>query len=84
MGNDVILDEIHSYSDVSQAMVLEIIKALLKLQCRIHVGSATMPSVLKKRIFKLLGGKKNTYTVSLPLRAIDTFDRHIIHKLFCL
>jgi CRISPR-associated endonuclease/helicase Cas3 len=80
MGNDVILDEIHSYSDVSQAMVLEIIKALLKLKCRIHIGSATMPTVLKKKILKLLGGKKDTYIVSLPLRIVDTFDRHIIHK----
>ncbi|MDR0865777.1 MAG: CRISPR-associated endonuclease Cas3'', partial [Candidatus Symbiothrix sp.] len=30
-GCDVILDEIHTYSDFSQAMVLEIVKALLRL-----------------------------------------------------
>lgn len=79
-GNDVILDEIHSYSDVSQSMVLEIIKALLKLNCRIHVGSATMPTVLQKKILKLLGGTQHTYCKKLPKKAVDTFDRHIIHK----
>jgi CRISPR-associated endonuclease/helicase Cas3 len=80
IGNDVILDEIHSYSDVSQSMVLEIIKALLKLNCRIHVGSATMPTKLQKKILKLLGGTKRTYCKKIPKKIIDTFDRHIIHK----
>ncbi|MBU2471790.1 MAG: CRISPR-associated helicase Cas3' [Bacteroidetes bacterium] len=80
MGNDVILDEIHSYSDVSQSMVLEIIKALLKLNCRIHVGSATMPSVLQKKILRLLGSKKRTYCKTLPNDTLDTFDRHQIQK----
>ncbi|MFH0990836.1 MAG: CRISPR-associated helicase Cas3' [bacterium] len=81
MGNDVILDEIHSYSEIAQSMVLEIIKALLKLRCRVHVGSATMPLVLQKKILKLLGGKKQTYTVSLPQNTLVTFDRHIVHKI---
>jgi CRISPR-associated endonuclease/helicase Cas3 len=80
MGNDIILDEIHSYSDVSQSMVIEIIKALIKLNCRIHIGSATMPSILQKKILKLLGGKKRTYYVTLPEETLDTFDRHIVHK----
>ena len=80
MGNDVILDEIHSYSGTAQSMVLEIIKSLLKLNCRIHVGSATMPTDLQKKILRLLGGKKKTYSVSLPEGVLDTFDRHIIHK----
>jgi CRISPR-associated endonuclease/helicase Cas3 len=81
MGNDVILDEIHSYSEVAQSMVLEIINALLKLKCRIHVGSATMPLVLQMRILKFLGGKKQTYTVSLPKNTLATFDRHVVHKI---
>jgi CRISPR-associated endonuclease/helicase Cas3 len=61
-------------------MVLEIIKALLRLNCRIHVGSATMPTVLQKKILKLLGGTKYTYFKKTPKKVIDTFDRHIIHK----
>lgn len=80
MGCDVILDEIHSYSGTAQSMVLEIIKSLLKLNCHIHVGSATMPTDLQKKILKLLGGKRKTYSVSLPESILDTFDRHIIHK----
>ncbi|MCW5896730.1 MAG: CRISPR-associated helicase Cas3' [Bacteroidetes bacterium] len=80
MGNDVILDEIHSYSGIAQSMVMEIIKVLSKLECRIHVGSATMPSILQKSILKLLGGKKKTYAVSLSEGVLTTFDRHIICK----
>lgn len=79
-GTDVVLDEIHSYSGTAQSMVLEIIKSLLKLNCRIHVGSATMPADLQKKILRLLGGKKKTYAVSLANDVLDTFDRHIIHK----
>lgn len=79
-GNDVVLDEIHSYSDLAQSMVLEIVKTLLKLHCRIHVGSATMPSVLQENILKLLGGEKQTYVVTLPDKILDTFDRHTVHK----
>jgi CRISPR-associated endonuclease/helicase Cas3 len=81
MGNDVILDEIHSYSDVSRSMVLEIIKALLKLNCKIHIGSATMPFVLQKKLLRLLGGKKKVNYIKLDKDVLDTFDRHIIHKI---
>ena len=45
-GCDVILDEIHTYSDVMQSIVLRIIAILVALDCRIHVGPATMPTVL--------------------------------------
>ncbi len=79
-GCDVILDEIHSYSDVAQAMVLEIIKILLKLNCNIHVGSATMPSDLKSKIIKILGGTEQVYEVKLTENELDTFNRHRIIK----
>ena len=35
-GCDVILDEIHTYSDMTQAIVLRIIEILVSLDCRIH------------------------------------------------
>ena len=38
---DVILDEIHTYSDITQAIVLRIVEILVALNCRIHVGTAT-------------------------------------------
>jgi CRISPR-associated endonuclease/helicase Cas3 len=77
---DVILDEIHSYAGVVQSMVLEIIKVLLRLDCRVHIGSATMPSALTNAVLALLGGKQQTFVVNLPDEELDKFNRHIIHK----
>jgi len=79
-GTDVILDEIHCYSHVAQAMVLEIIRALLKLGCRIHIGSATMPTALTAKTLELLGGNSQVYQVKLPEDQRDTFDRHRVFK----
>jgi CRISPR-associated endonuclease/helicase Cas3 len=79
-GCDVILDEIHSYSGVAQSMVLEIIKALLRLECRVHIGSATMPSALTSAVLTLLGGEVATLVTKLSDEELDKFDRHIIHK----
>jgi CRISPR-associated endonuclease/helicase Cas3 len=77
---DVILDEIHCYSEVSQAMVLEIVKVLLMLNCRIHIGSATMPSILTDMVLKILGGESNVLITRLSDEELDTFDRHRIFK----
>ena len=79
-GCDVIMDEIHTYSDESQAMVIEIVKTLLTLNCRIHIGTATMPSVLYNELLKLLGGTANVYEVNLSPEILDSFDRHEINK----
>ncbi len=80
-GCDVILDEIHTYSDYSKSMVLEIVKTLLRLECRIHIGTATMPSVLYNELLSLLGGKEMVYEVKLPEPVLDSFNRHKIYKL---
>ncbi len=80
-GCDVILDEIHTYSSETQAIVLKIIEILKAIGCRIHVGTATMPSVLYDRILQLLGGKNEVYEVILPNDILKTFNRHIIHKV---
>ena len=80
-GTDVILDEIHTYSDYSRAMVLEIVKALLRLDCRIHIGTATMPSILYKELKIILGGDECVYEIQLSDEILDTFDRHLIDKL---
>ncbi len=79
-GTDVVLDEIHSYAKVAQAMVLEVVRALVRLGCRIHVGSATMPSDLVKKIIHLLGGEQCIFLVKLSDEQLDTFDRHIVYK----
>lgn len=80
-GCDVILDEIHTYSSEIQAIVLRIIEILRSIHCRIHVGTATMPSVLYNKILDLLGGKSEVYEVRLSHDILKSFNRHIIHKV---
>lgn len=80
-GCDVILDEIHTYSSETQAIVLKIIEILKSINCKIHVGTATMPTVLYDKILQLLGGKSEVYEVMLPDEILKTFNRHIIHKV---
>lgn len=80
-GCDVILDEIHTYSDVIQAIVLRIIDVLIHLDCRVHIGTATMPSVLYEKILEKLGGIKDVYEVRFDNCLLETFNRHIIHKV---
>lgn len=79
-GSDVILDEVHTYSDTSQALILKIIAVLKSLNCRIHVGTATMPSMLYDKIIDLLE-PENVYEVKLPEEKLNDFDRHVVHKL---
>ncbi len=79
-GCDIILDEIHTYSDYSQSMVLEIVKMLLKLNCSVHIGTATMPSALYNELLQLLGGEAQVYQVKLPDEILYSFNRHQIYK----
>lgn len=79
-GCDIILDEIHTYSETNQAIVLKIVEILFNIGCRIHIGTATMPSVLYNRLVEILGGTGNIYEVKLPDEVLDTFNRHIIFK----
>jgi len=81
---DIILDEIHTYSDTIQAIVLKVVEILCALNCRVHIGTATMPTVLYKRLLCILGGKENVYEVSLPLEMLDTYDRHIVFKAYMI
>lgn len=77
---DIILDEIHTYSETTQAIVLKIVEILCSINCRLHIGTATMPSVLYNRLLEILGGNEKVYEVKLPDSELDKFDRHIIHK----
>lgn len=79
-GSDIILDEVHTYSNSSQALILKIIAVLKSLNCRIHVGTATMPSILYAKIIDLLGSE-NVFEVKLPIEKLNDFDRHVVHKL---
>ncbi len=79
-GCDVILDEVHTYSGISQAIVLKIVTLLKDLSCRIHIGTATMPSVLYDKILETLG-KNTVYEVQIDDEVKDQFDRHEVHKI---
>lgn len=78
-GCDVILDEVHTYSGISQALVLKLIQVLKSLDCRIHIGTATMPSILYRGIMKVLGD--DVLEVNLAEDELEQFDRHIIYKI---
>jgi CRISPR-associated endonuclease/helicase Cas3 len=80
-GTAVVLDEIHTYSDVSRSMVLEIVKVLLKLNCSIHIGTATMPTAMYLELLGLLGGEEKVYQVSLPSSMLKWYDRHQVYKM---
>jgi CRISPR-associated endonuclease/helicase Cas3 len=80
-GCDVILDEIHTYAEHIQAIVLEILKVLVRQNCRVHVGTATLPTALYCSILEILGGETTTYQVSLPKETLLSYDRHLVHKL---
>lgn len=79
-GSDVILDEIHTYTDISRSIVLKIVEVLNRLGCRLHIGSATLPTDLYNKIIQLLG-KENIMEVRLTEKELNKFDRHIAHKL---
>ena len=80
-GCDVILDEVHTYAAQAQAMVLEIVDALRRLSCRLHIGTATMPSVLYAELLRRLGGPGEVAEVHLDATTLAGFDRHQVHKL---
>lgn len=79
-GCDVVLDEIHTYTDITRAIVLKIIQVLNYFNCRIHIGTATMPTILYDRIIELLG-KQNVLEVKLEDKELEKFNRHTIHKI---
>ena len=80
-GCDVILDEIHTYSDKAQAMVLAIVDVLVQAGCRLHVGTATMPTALYAEVRRRLGGPETVYEVRLADEQLDDFNRHEVHKI---
>jgi len=78
-GCDVILDEIHTYTDITRAIVLKIVEILQYLGCNIHLGTATMPYILYEKIIDLLGNE-NVLEVQLNDKELVLFNRHVVHK----
>ena len=61
------------------ALVLKLIQILKFLDCRIHIGTATMPSILYKEIKNILDG--DLLEIKLSNNELVQFNRHIIHKV---
>lgn len=79
-NTDVILDEIHVYTEITRAIVLKLVEVLLSVNCRIHIGTATMPTFLYEEILKKLG-KKNVVEIKLDEKELESFNRHITNKI---
>jgi len=79
-GCDVILDEIHTYNNTTKAIVLKIVEMLAYFGCRVHIGTATMPRKLYDKILDILG-RDNVYQPKISKKVLDSFDRHIVHKI---
>jgi CRISPR-associated endonuclease/helicase Cas3 len=80
-GQHVILDEVHVYSQQTQAMVLELVRSLVKLGCRVHIGSATIPDALANLLRDCLGGEEKIDEVRLTASELQTYDRHRVFRL---
>lgn len=80
-GADVILDEIHTYGALTQAILFRLVEVLHGIGCRVHVGTATMPTALYDQVLALLGGPEATRITTLTEEELDTYDRHTVHKL---
>lgn len=78
-GCDFILDEIHTYTGVSQAIVLKLVQILKQLGCAIHIGTATMPTKLYQKIVEELGD--DILEEKLTPEELDNFDRHTLYKI---
>lgn len=79
-GCDIILDEVHTYSGISQSLVTKLIEILKMNNCRLHIGTATMPSLLYNKIKDILGNDE-VLEIALPKDKLEGFNRHIIHKI---
>jgi len=78
-GCDIILDEIHTYTGVSQAIVIKLVEILKAINCSIHIGTATMPSILYNKIMDVLGD--DVLEIALPNAELEKFNRHKIFKI---
>jgi CRISPR-associated endonuclease/helicase Cas3 len=78
-GCDVILDEIHTYTGVSQAIVIKLVEILKAIDCSVHIGTATMPSILYNKILNVLGN--DVLEIALPITELEKFNRHKIFKI---
>lgn len=76
-GQDVILDEVHTYSCLFFTYIIKLIKILKNYDVRFHIGTATAPTRLIDKFLEVLG-EENVQFVRLTDEELTTFDRHQI------
>lgn len=80
-GQDVILDEVHTYGPLALPMVERLVRVAASLGCRLHVGTATIPKALRDVILEALGGPDVVCEVRLTDDELDRYDRHTVEKV---
>lgn len=80
-GQDVILDEVHTYGPLALPMVERLVRVAAALGCRVHVGTATIPTALRDVIVDALGGAGAVCEVRLTDAELDRYDRHTVEKV---
>lgn len=80
-GQDVILDEVHTYGPLALSMVERLVRVAVLLGCRVHVGTATIPHALRDLIVAALGGEAQVCEVRLTDAELDRYDRHTVEKV---
>ncbi len=80
-GQDVILDEVHTYGPLALSMVERLVRVVASLGCRVHVGTATIPKSLRDLIVNALGGESQVCEVRLTDDELDRYDRHTVEKV---
>ena len=80
-GQDVVLDEVHTYGPLALSMVERLVRVLASLDCRVHVGTATIPKALRDLVVAALGGEGQVCEVRLMLDELDRYDRHTVEHV---
>lgn len=80
-GQDVILDEVHTYGPLALSMVERLVRVAASLGCRVHVGTATIPGALRDLILDALGGPGTVCEVRLTDAELDRYDRHTVETV---
>jgi len=80
-GQDVVLDEVHTYGPLALSMVERLVRVAASLGCRVHVGTATIPAALRDLLMGALGGPERVCEVRLTDEELDRYDRHTVEKV---
>jgi CRISPR-associated endonuclease/helicase Cas3 len=73
-GSDVIFDEIHTYDINTTTAILKLIEILVAHGCKVHVGTATLPTALQNKICDTLGSYQKVELFEEELKAYERVE----------